>query len=194
MLRRGLLNAPERLLNLRKAQIARVKDAVMKWAQSGLAGGFVLVLALAGCNQNTAETETPEAPPPPVASVEPPAPAPVVEAPAPIPPNTEVQVNSVDSVMLSRPQDAPNAMIIRVLGTTASGGWSTPKLEPMAGATNDASIMSYQFVATSPEAVDDANTAAAQVEAELRVDTLPAEVTSIRIVAATNEVSAPVAQ
>jgi hypothetical protein len=172
-----------------------VKDAVMKWARSGLAGSFVLVLALAGCNQNTAETETPEAPPPPVASVEPPpAPAPAVEAPVPIPPNTEVQVNSVDSVMLSRAQDAPNAMIIRVLGTTASGGWSTPKLEPMAGAGTDASTMSYQLVATSPEAVDDANTAAAQVEAELRVDSLPAEVTTIRIVAATNEISAPVAQ
>jgi hypothetical protein len=96
--------------------------------------------------------------------------------------------------MLSRPQDAPSAMIIRVLGTTASGGWSTPKLEPMAGADTDASIMSYQLVATSPEAVDDANTAAAQVEAELRVDSLPMEVTTIRVVAATNEVSAPVAQ
>ena len=166
----------------------------MKWARSSLASFVVLALALSGCNQNTAETETPEAPPPPVASVEPPtAPAPAVEAPAPIPPNTEVQVSSVDSVMLSRPQDAPSAMIIRVLGTTASGGWSTPKLEPMVGADNDASTVSYQFVATSPEAVDDANTAAEQVEAELRVD-LPADVTTIRIVAATNEVSAPVAQ
>ena len=167
----------------------------MVWAKSSLAGVVVvLALALSGCNQNTAETETTEAPPP-VASVEPPpTPPPAAEAPAPIPPNTEVQVNSVDSVMLSRPQDAPNAMIIRVLGTTASGGWSTPKLEPMADAGTDASTMSYQLVATSPEAVDDANTAAAQVEAELRVDALPADVTTIRIVAATNEVSAPVAQ
>ena len=64
----------------------------------------------------------------------------------------------------------------------------------MAGAGADASTISYQFVATSPEAVDDANTAAEQVEAELRVDALPADVTTIRIVAATNEVSAPVAQ
>jgi hypothetical protein len=105
-----------------------------------------------------------------------------------------VQVNSIDSVMLSRPQDAPNAMIIRVLGTTVSGGWSVPKLEPMADAGPDASILSYQFVATSPEANDDTNTAPEQVEAELRVDSLPAEVTTIRVVAATNEVAAPVAQ
>ena len=167
----------------------------MRRVWSGSAGVIVLALALTGCNQNTAQTETPEAPPAPVASVEPPPAAPpVAEAPAPIPPNTEAQVSSVDSVMLSRPQDAPSAMIIRVLGTAASGGWSTPKLEPMADAGTDASIMSYQLVATSPEASDDANTAAAQVEAELRVDSLPADVTTIRIVAATNEVSAPVAQ
>src|SRR5215510_14756125 len=150
----------------------------MRTVRSSLAGVVVLALALSGCNQNTAETEAPAAPPPPVASVEPPpTPPPSVEAPAPIPPNTQVQANSVDSVMLSRPQDAPTAMIIRVLGTTASGGWSTPKLEPMVGAGNDASTVSYQFVATSPEAVDDANTAAEQVEAELRVD-LPADVTT----------------
>jgi len=167
----------------------------MRWVWSGAAGVFVLALALSGCNQNTSQTETPETPPPPVASVEPPAaPPPVPEAAAPIPPNTEAQVSSVDSVMLSRPQDAPSAMIIRVLGTTASGGWSAPKLEPMADTGGDASIMSYQLVATSPEASDDANTAAAQIEAELRVDSVPAEVTTIRIVAATNEVSAPVAQ
>ena len=166
----------------------------MRWVSSRIAGVFMLGLALSGCNQNTAETETSEAPPP-VAAVEPqPPPPPAVEAPAPIPPNTEVQANSVDSVMLSRPQDAPSAMIIRVLGTTASGGWSTPKLEPTADAGTDASIMSYQLVATSPEASDDANTAAEQIEAELRVDSLPAQVTTIRVVAATNEVSAPVAQ
>src|SRR5262247_3542708 len=119
---------------------------------------FVFALALAACNQNTAETQSTEAPSPaPVASVEPPAPPPPVEAPAPVPPNTQAQADSVDSVMLSRPQDAPSAMVIRVLGTTASGGWSDPKLEPMANAGPDASIMSYQLVATSPEASDDAN-------------------------------------
>jgi len=164
----------------------------MTLARSRLAGVFVLALAIAGCNQNTAETQTPDAAPAPVATAEPPAPPPVV--PAPIPPSTEAQVNSVDSVMLSRPTDAPNAMIIRVLGTAASTGWSLPKLEPMADGSSDASIVSYQFVATSPEAVDDSNTAPEQIVTELRVDALPPEVTTIRIVSATNEVSAPVAQ
>jgi hypothetical protein len=96
--------------------------------------------------------------------------------------------------MLSQPQDAPGALVIRVLGTAASGGWSLPKLEPVEDNGSDASVMSYQFVATSPEAIDDTNTAGEQIEAELRVEALPPEIMTIRIMSATNEVSAPVVQ
>jgi len=167
----------------------------MNLARSHAWGVAVLVLALAGCNQNTAETEAPETAPAPVAQTEPAAPPPPeVQAPAPIPPLTEMPLNSVDSVMLSRPPDAPSALIIRVSGTAASGGWSLPKLQPVTDAGTDASIVSYQFVATSPEASDDANTAAEQLETELRLDSLAPEVMTIRIVSATNEISAPVAQ
>jgi len=166
----------------------------MNLARSRVRGIAVLVLALGGCNQNTAETQAPETAPP-VAQTEPAAPPPPeIPAPAPIPPLTEMAVNSVDSVMLSRAEDAPSAMIIRVLGTAASGGWSLPKLQPVSDAGTDASIVSYQFVATSPEASDDANTAAEQLETELRVDSFAPEVMTIRIVSATNEISAPVAQ
>jgi hypothetical protein len=166
----------------------------MKVARASVAGVFVLALAVAGCNQNTAETKAPEEQAPaPVATAEPPEPPPPPAAPAPIPPSTETQVNTIDSVMLSRPADAPNAMIIRVLGTTASAGWTLPKLEPMEG-NSDASIVSYQLLATSPEAADDGNTAPEQIVTELRVDALPPDVTTIRVVAAMNEVSAPVAQ
>jgi hypothetical protein len=165
----------------------------MKVTRAGAAGVFVLALAVAGCNQNTAETKAPEEQAPaPVATAEPPAPPPPA-APAPIPPSTETQVNTIDSVMLSRPSDAPSAMIIRVLGTTASSGWTLAKLEPMEG-NSDASVMSYQLLATSPEAADDGNTAPEQIITELRVEALSPEVTTIRVVAAMNEVSAPVAQ
>jgi hypothetical protein len=154
----------------------------------------VLVLALAGCDQNTVETQAPDTAPAPVAEAEPAVPL-AEPVPAAIPPLTELPVNSVDSVMLSRPQDAPSAMIIRVLGTAASNGWSLPKLEPMVEEGSDAAIVSYKFVATSPEAAsDDPNPAPEQIETELLVDSLPPEVMTIRIVSATNEVSAPVAQ
>lgn len=169
----------------------------MNLARPGQWGVAVLVLALAACNQNTAETQAPDTAPAPVVEAEQPAATPPAEpapAPAPIPTLTELPVNSVDSVMLSRPQDAPSALIIRVLGTAASNGWSLPKLEPMIEEGSDASIVSYRFVATSPEASDDLNTAPEQIETELRVDALPPEVTTIHIVSATNDISAPVAQ
>jgi len=167
----------------------------MVLARSTVLSIAVLVLALAGCDQNTVETQAPDTAPAPVAEAEPAAPPPAEPVPAAIPPLTELPVNSVDSVMLSRPQDAPSAMIIRVLGTAASNGWSLPKLEPMVEEGSDASIVSYKFVATSPEAAsDDPNPTPEQIETELLVDSLPAEVMTIRIVSATNEVSAPVAQ
>ena len=167
----------------------------MNFARSHAGAIAVLFLALAGCNQNTTETEAPDPAPAPVTQTEPLAPPPAeVPAPAPIPPMTEMAVNSVDSVMLSRPEDAPSALVIRVLGTAASNGWSLPRLEPVTDAGTDASIVSYQFVATSPETSDEPSTVAAQLETELRVDTLPPEVMTIRIVSATNEISAPVAQ
>ena len=164
-------------------------------ARSHIWGVAVLALALAGCDQNTTETTAPEAAPAPVAQTEPATPpAAEAPAPAPIPPSTELQVNSVDSVMLSRPEDAPGTMVIRVLGTAPSRGWSLPKLQPVTDSGTDASIVSYQFVATSPEVSDDANAVAEQLETELRVDSLAPEVMTIRIVSATNEISAPVAQ
>jgi hypothetical protein len=168
----------------------------MSPARSNVVAAAAVVLVLAGCGQeeNVAQTEVQEPAPPPIENIIEPAAPPPQAAPAPIPLATELPVNTIDSVMLSRPQDAPSALIIRVLGTAASGGWSLPKLEPVEDNGSDASIMSYQFVATSPEASDDTNTAGERIEAELRVDSLPPDVTTIRIVSATNEVAAPVAQ
>ena len=162
----------------------------MKFAHTGT---FVVALSLllATCNRSPSETQTQEsAPAVTVETTALPAPA---AGPPPIPPSTELPNGSVDSVMLSRPQDAPESMIIRVLGTAPSAGWTEPKLEPMADTSGDTSIKSYQFVATSPESAD-AGAATQPIETELRVEGLPPEVKTIRIVSASNEVSAPVAQ
>jgi len=162
----------------------------MKFAHTGTVV-VALTLLLVACNRNAPESQTQEAPPATTAETAAPPPAPA--GPPPIPPSTELPITSVDSVMLSRPQDAPESMIIRVLGTASSAGWTEPKLEPMADTSGDTSIKSYQFVATSPESAD-AGAATQSIETELRVEGLPPEVKTIRIVSASNEVSAPVAQ
>ena len=145
-------------------------------------------IVLAGCNRNPAQT--PAAPQAPTATA--PA-APQPPPPAPIPPTTELPVNSVDSVMLSRPQDEPMAIIIHVSGTALSPGWTDAKLaeEPDGGADN--TVKTYKFVATSPE-MPDASRTAQPIEAEIRVDSLSPDIKTIRIVSSTNEVSAPIAQ
>jgi hypothetical protein len=98
----------------------------------------------------------------------------------------------VDSVMLSRPQDQPASIVIHVSGTALSPGWTDPKLtEEQDG--GDGSVRTYKFVATSPEMPDE-NRTPQSMEAEVRIDMLSQDVKSIRIVSATNEVSAPVAQ
>jgi glucose/arabinose dehydrogenase len=151
------------------------------------AAGTALIV-LAGCNRNPAETPaSPQAP----AATTPAAPQP--QAPPPIPPSTELPVNSVDSVMLSRPQDEPKAIIIHVSGTALSPGWTGAKLaeEPDGGADN--SVKTYKFVATSPD-MPDASRTAQPIEAEIRVDSLAPDIKTIRIVSSTNEVSAPIAQ
>ena len=163
---------------------------LMKSAHTGIVA-VALSLLLVACNRSPSETQSQQSAP--AAPVETATLPPVPAGPPPIPASTELPINSVDSVMLSRPQDAPESMIIRVLGTAPSAGWTEPKLEPMADTSGDTSIKSYQFVATSPETAD-AGSATQPMETELRVDALPPEVKTIRIVSATNEVSAPVAQ
>src|SRR5262245_42975490 len=135
----------------------------MKFARTGI---FVVALAfvLVACNRSPSETQSQEsAPTAPVETATlPPPPA----GPPPIPPSTELPIGPVDSVMLSRPQDAPESMIIRVLGTAPSAGWTEPKLEPMADTSGDTSVKSYQFVATSPETAG-TGTATQPLETEL---------------------------
>jgi hypothetical protein len=94
--------------------------------------------------------------------------------------------------MLSRPQDEPGSIVIHVSGTARSAGWTNPKLteEPDSG---NAGIKTYKFVATSPEKPDE-NRSPQPMEAEVRIDAFSQGIKSIRIVSATNEVSAPIAQ
>ena len=153
----------------------------------------VLTLVVAACNRNQSQQATNTAPP--AASAEP---APVAQPPAapeapPIPPGTETAVNSVDSVSLNRPADDPEVIVIHVSGMTMSMGWTDPKLAQVTEEGSDPSVAVFRFVATSPQSPD-AGRVAQPVEAELRVASLPPEVKTIRVIAASNEVTAPIAQ
>ena len=118
---------------------------------------------------------------------------PAVEAEAPVLPTeipalTEVPVQRVESVMITRPNDDPNAVVIMVAGSVTSDGWTAARLIP-AATEPSATMRSFQFVATSPEHAD----AAAQprpIEARVEFEQFPEGVETIRIVSATNELMA----
>jgi hypothetical protein len=160
---------------------------------AGISAVLLAVFVLVACNRNGAPTQTASAPAPSAGTAAPPAaPAPAAPAPKAIPPNTELPIVTVDSVMLTHPEDAPGALQVQVSGTVPSGGWTGVKLMPdEASAATETET--FKFVATSPQ--QGATAAAPQsVEAEIRLDTLPPTVKTIRILAGTNEVSAPVTQ
>ena len=149
-----------------------------------------IVLTLAGCNRSP--QQQPASSPAPTAPEAVPAPAPQPPPPPEIPPATKLPLNTVDSVMLSRPQDEPASIVIHVSGTALTPGWTDAKLTEEPEGT-DASVKTYRFVATSPEMPDEKRTPQS-MEAEVRIDMLSPDVKAIRIVSATNEVSAPIAQ
>jgi|SRR5207302_8327185 len=149
----------------------------------------LFLVMVAACNQNAPSKPAQTAPAPPAVATAPTPASP--QAPPPIPPGTEVPVSSIDSVMLNRPQDAPEALIIQVSGTTPSPGWKNAHLAEDAEPGSDPSVRTYRFIATSPEA-EQPNGTPQMVEAELRVESLPPQVKSIRVISATNEISAPV--
>jgi hypothetical protein len=96
--------------------------------------------------------------------------------------------------MLNRAPDSPETVIIDVTGTIAAGGgWTNPRLVEDTVANNDPSVRIYRFVATSPEQVS-AGQMPQMINAELRIESLPAQVKTVRIVAAGNQISAPVTE
>lgn len=149
----------------------------------------VLAIALSGCNRDSAQQTQPAPAPAPAVAAAPPLPPP----PPPIPASTELALNSVDSVTLSRPADSATALVIHVSGSAVSSGWTDAKLTEDMEKTDEAAVKTYKLVATSP-AMPDENRTPQAMEAEIRVESLPPEVTTIRIVSATNDISAPIAQ
>jgi hypothetical protein len=124
-----------------------------------------VVLALTGCNRSP-QSNTPAPEQAPAATA--PAPAPLPPPPPPIPPATELPLNTVESVMLTRSQDAPMAIIVRVSGSALSTGWTDVKLVDDAENATDPGVKTYRLVATSP-AMPEENRTPEILEAEIPV-------------------------
>jgi hypothetical protein len=154
----------------------------------------ILLLSIAGCSREQESSSEQQQGNPAVASAPVPELNALTESKAPaLPPATELRIESIRSVMVRRPADAPAAIVIRASGNVASAGWSGARLTPVEDDKAAENVRVYSFVATSPE-TSNGEAAPQTVQTELRVEGVPPEVRTIRIVSSTNTISAPIVQ
>nr|TFG54694.1 MAG: hypothetical protein E4H34_02030 [Hyphomicrobiales bacterium] len=147
---------------------------------------IVPALLVAGCGQDApappADPFVEAAVPQAEAEVTPPIPE---EA---TPPSTELAVERVEGLMISHPADQPDALVIFASGMVPSDGWTEPRLIPI-NPDQTSGTLSFDFVAISPEQ-EAAARAPRPVEARLEIEAFPQDVEMVRIVSATNELTA----
>ncbi len=139
---------------------------------------ITMCIAVAACGRDAAAPEASTTPAPDAAPA----------VPGIVPPATETAVARVESVMVSRPQEAPHSIRIQASGIVGTRGWSGARLVPIEN-VEGGKTRSFNLVAMSPATGQGAGPTEI-VEAELQLDMLPNGTEMIRVVGATNEVSA----
>jgi hypothetical protein len=104
-------------------------------------------------------------------------------------PSSEVFIERIESLMISRPSDQPGALMILASGLVGSRGWTRPRLVP-AGSDQATGAVSLYFVATSPPEQEIDESEPQPVEARLEMPAFPSEIDMVRVVGATNELTA----
>lgn len=141
----------------------------------------------------------PDQPPPPTPSPAPapatppaPTPAPVVSpAPSPPPPpSTTAQrkpIYEVVSVDVQVGERTPAFATVTVKGTARTGGWKNVELQPLQTFAPEVGMKSFTLVGVPPSGM--ATQALTPVAVTIRIDPLPDDVKTIRVLGETNEVS-----
>jgi hypothetical protein len=102
--------------------------------------------------------------------------------------STDLPIQRVESLMVSRLNDRASTVLILASGSVPSGGWSAAHLEPFES-SDEVTIQTFRFLATSPD-VETAELNSQTVEARLELPNLPPEIEMIRVVAETNALTA----
>ncbi len=110
------------------------------------------------------------------------------DPPEQAPPSTEVAVERVEGLMVSQPSDQPETVVIFASGIVGSDGWTEPRLIPL-NPDETSGTRSFGFVATSPDR-EMPSRVPQPIEARLELEMFPPEVEMVRIVSATNELTA----
>ncbi len=136
----------------------------------------------------------PTPPPPPPSSVQtsapPPAPAAAAVPAAPPPASGQVAqkaIYEVTGIDVGVSKDKPSFVTVVVKGSARTGGWTNAQLKPLQTFAPEVGMRSFTFVATPPAAASTQSTA--PIQATIKIDPLPADVKTIRVLSETNEIA-----
>ena len=79
------------------------------------------------------------------------------------------------------------ALTVVVKGSSRTGGWTNPQLKPLETFAPEVGMRSYTFVATPPNGPS--SQATTPIQATIKIDPLPADVKTIRVLSETNEIA-----
>ncbi|MCE9521794.1 MAG: hypothetical protein K8S25_05100 [Alphaproteobacteria bacterium] len=131
---------------------------------------------------------TPAPAPTPTPAVTPTAstpPAPPPEAPAPV--AQKKTIYEIVNVEVQMAERKPPFITIVVRGTARTGGWKDVELRPLPTFAKEVGMRSFTLVATQPDGP--ATQALTPVTATIKIDPLPDDVKTIRVLGETNEVA-----
>lgn len=84
-------------------------------------------------------------------------------------------------------KDKPTSVTVVVKGTTRTGGWTNAQLKPLQTFAPEVGMRSFTFVATPPGG--SSTQAMTPIQATIRIDPLPDDVKTIRVLSETNEIA-----
>jgi hypothetical protein len=99
----------------------------------------------------------------------------------------EKAIYEVTGIDVGVAKDKPTFITVIVKGTTRTGGWSNPQLKPLQTFAPEVGMRSFTFVASPPNGSSTA--AMTPIQATIRIDPLPADVKTIRVLSETNEIA-----
>jgi len=142
-----------------------------------------------------AATPTPEPAPPAPEPAPAPTPTPsttpasdtTTPAPTPSPTAQKKTIYEIVGVDVQIAERKPPFITVTVRGTARTGGWKDVELRPLPTFAKEVGMRSYTLVATPPDGM--ATQALTPVAATIKIDPLPDDVKTIRVLGETNEVA-----
>jgi hypothetical protein len=84
-------------------------------------------------------------------------------------------------------KDKPSFVTVVVKGSSRTGGWTNAQLKPLQTFAPEVGMRSFTFVATPPAGASTQSTT--PIQATIKIDPLPADVKTIRVLSETNEIA-----